>query len=242
MLEDSRIDDAAGHRLRCRLELLAQGVYPTGVACHGGLHAETEIETSLAQRPQGGVCGHRVHRCQSICAHAVACRQFRRANQTHRVGVVVAGSQQQWLSQGFGVAKIGGPPVTPRTTFQSASISKPVTALAVLRLAQSGKVNVDADVNGYLTSWKLPANEWTAQQPVTLRRRLTHSAGVVVSGFPGYEAGKRVPTLVQILNGVAPSNTAPVRVKAIPGKEWKYSGGGYVVVQQLLECDHDQRQ
>jgi CubicO group peptidase (beta-lactamase class C family) len=40
--------------------------------------------------------------------------------------------------------------------FQAASISKPVTTLAVLHLAHEGKLSLDTDVNHYLTSWKLP--------------------------------------------------------------------------------------
>jgi CubicO group peptidase (beta-lactamase class C family) len=135
----------------------------------------------------------------------------------------------------FGVTKLGGRPATPHTLFQAASISKPITALAVLHLAQLGKVDLDADVNGYLKSWKLPSNEFTARHPVTLRELLTHTAGITVHGFPGYAANEPLPTLVQVLNGVAPSNTAPIRVDTIPGTGWRYSGGGYVIVQQVLE-------
>jgi CubicO group peptidase (beta-lactamase class C family) len=110
-----------------------------------------------------------------------------------------------------------------------------VTALAVLRLVQSGKLDLDADVNQYLKTWKVPENEFTAKKKVTLRELLTHTAGTTVHGFPGYAAGAPVPTLVQVLNGEKPANTPAIRVDTVPGTNWRYSGGGYVIIQQLLE-------
>jgi CubicO group peptidase (beta-lactamase class C family) len=68
---------------------------------------------------------------------------------------VIHGGKLEW-ARGFGVTKIGGPPVTPETLFQAASISKPVTTLAVLSLVQSGKLDLDTDVNQYLKTWKVP--------------------------------------------------------------------------------------
>ncbi len=124
---------------------------------------------------------------------------------------------------------------TPDTLFQAASISKPVAALAVLRLAQSGKLDLDADVNRYLKTWKVPANDFTTQRAVTLQELLSHTAGMTVHGFPGYEAGARVPTVTQILNGEKPANTSAIRVDTLPGSIWRYSGGGYVVAQLVLE-------
>ncbi len=140
----------------------------------------------------------------------------------------------EW-TRGFGVTKIGGPPVTPDTLFQAASISKPVAAMAVLRLVQSGKLNLDTDVNQYLKTWKVPANNFTEHKKVTLRELVTHTAGLTVHGFAGYASDAPVPTLVQVLNGEKPANSAPIRVDTEPGTIWRYSGGGYVIAQQLLE-------
>jgi CubicO group peptidase (beta-lactamase class C family) len=140
----------------------------------------------------------------------------------------------EW-ARGFGVTKIGGPPVTPDTLFQAASISKPVAAMAVLRLVQSGKLNLDTDVNQYLKTWKVPANNFTEHKKVTLRELVTHTAGLTVHGFAGYASDAAVPTLVQVLNGEEPANSAPIRVDTEPGTIWRYSGGGYVIAQQLLE-------
>jgi CubicO group peptidase (beta-lactamase class C family) len=133
------------------------------------------------------------------------------------------------------VTEIGGPPVTPDTLFQAGSISKPVSAMAALHLVESGKINLDTDVNQYLRSWKVPANSFTEQSKVTLRRLLSHTAGTTIHGFPGYPSGEPVPTLVQVLNGEKPSYTLAIVVDTEPGKTFRYSGGGYVIMQQLLE-------
>ena len=146
---------------------------------------------------------------------------------------VIREGKIEW-ARGFGVTKIGGPSVTPETLFQAASISKPVAALAVLRLAQSGKLSLDGDVNQYLKSWKVPENGFP-ETKVTLRGLLTHTAGTTVHGFAGYASDAAVPTLVQVLNGEKPANSGTIRVDTRPGTIWRYSGGGYTVAQQLLQ-------
>ncbi|HKG96001.1 MAG TPA: serine hydrolase domain-containing protein, partial [Gemmatimonadaceae bacterium] len=118
--------------------------------------------------------------------------------------------------------------------FQAASISKPVAATAMLRLVERGALALDADVNRYLASWRVPETALTATEKVTLRRLASHTAGLTVHGFPGYPAGDPLPTPVQVLNGDPPANTEPVRVDAVPGTTCRYSGGGTVVMQQLL--------
>lgn len=125
-------------------------------------------------------------------------------------------------------------PVTPDTLFQAASISKPVAALAALRLVQDGKLSLDEDVNLKLKTWKVPENEFTKTEKVTIRRILSHSAGLTVHGFPGYASDAPIPTAVQVLNGEKPANTDPIRVDVVPGTLWRYSGGGFVVLQTLL--------
>ena len=125
-------------------------------------------------------------------------------------------------------------PVTSETLFQAASISKPISTLAMLRLVQDGKLNLDENVNVKLKSWKVPDNEFTKEQEVTLRRIVSHSAGLTVSGFGGYRPNEPSPTIVQILDGQTPANSKAVRVDTIPGSKWRYSGGGYTVMQLLL--------
>jgi CubicO group peptidase (beta-lactamase class C family) len=112
----------------------------------------------------------------------------------------------------YGVREVGRPdPVTLDTTFQAGSVSKPVTALAAMRAVEKGRVTLDQNVNDELTSWRVPDNDFTRDQKVTLRRLLSHSAGLSVHGFPGYAVGAPLPTLLQVLNGEKPANTAPVR-------------------------------
>lgn len=138
-------------------------------------------------------------------------------------------------AQGYGVTEKGGKtPVTTSTLFQAGSVSKPVAALGALHLVEQGKLTLDDDVNAKLATWKVPDNALTAENKVTLRRLLSHSAGLTVHGFPGYAVGAPVPTVVQVLNGEPPANTAPVRVDIAPGSQLRYSGGGFTVMQQLV--------
>ncbi|MEJ2078041.1 MAG: serine hydrolase [Acidobacteriota bacterium] len=148
--------------------------------------------------------------------------------------VVIHSGAIDW-AKGYGVRKAGeGAAVDRDTLFQAASISKPVTAAGALRLVESGVLQLDQDVNEALRSWKVPENDWTGKSPVTLRRLLSHSAGMTVHGFPGYGEGAALPTLIEILNGEGPANTNPIRVDIEPGRQFRYSGGGYTVVQQLM--------
>lgn len=147
---------------------------------------------------------------------------------------VIRGGKVDW-ARGYGVLRAGGAEaVDTGTLFQAASISKPVTAAGALRLVNAGVLDLDEDVNRELRSWKLPENDWTTRTPVTLRQLLSHSAGTTVPGFPGYAEGEALPTLVQVLDGEPPANTAPIRVDIEPGTQLRYSGGGYTVVQQLM--------
>lgn len=120
----------------------------------------------------------------------------------------------------------GGP---PGLLFQAGSISKPVTALAVLELAARGQADLDADVNEQLISWQLPGGG-----PISLRQLLGHTAGTGVRFFPGYRQDATVPGLRQVLDGVAPSATPAVRADAAGHGRFRYSGGGYAVIQQLI--------
>lgn len=147
---------------------------------------------------------------------------------------VIQNGRIAW-ARGFGVKEAGKTdPVTPTTLFQAASISKPVAATAMLRLVERGTLNLDTNVNTYLKSWKVPDNKFTTTEKVTLRRIVSHTAGLTVHGFPGYATTDPIPTVVQVLDGVKPANTDPVRVDTTPGAIERYSGGGTTIMQQLL--------
>ena len=147
---------------------------------------------------------------------------------------VINGGRIEW-AKAYGYADVESQrPATTATLFQAASISKPVAAMGALRLVEEGRLALDDDVNLKLRSWKLPANELTAKQPVTLRLLMNHAGGTTVHGFPGYAPGKPVPTVPQLLDGAKPANTAAVRVDLQPGTRWRYSGGGTTIMQLLM--------
>jgi CubicO group peptidase (beta-lactamase class C family)/predicted transcriptional regulator YdeE len=140
-------------------------------------------------------------------------------------------------AKAFGVVGGGNATrVTTRTLFQAGSISKPVAAAAALYLVEHGKLSLDEDVNQKLKTWKVPENDFTKSEKVTLRRLMSHTGGLTVHGFPGYDVDAPLPTLVQVLNGEKPANTDPIRVDLLPGTKSRYSGGG-VTIEQLLMMD-----
>lgn len=154
-------------------------------------------------------------------------------------GVSIAflnGGKIAW-AKGYGYTSADGVrPVDEHTLFQAASISKPLAALAALALVEEGMVDLDEDVNLYLKDWKLEENIFTLEEKVTLRRILSHSAGLTVHGFAGYASDEEVPDLIQVLNGEDPANSDRIYPDTIPGVQYSYSGGGYTVMQQML-CD-----
>lgn len=155
----------------------------------------------------------------------------------HRVpGVSVAvirNGKIDW-ARGFGLADVEtGRAVTPQTLFQAASISKPVAAAAALSMVRDGLLDLDEDVNLKLKRWKLPTNEFTEKQPVTLRQLLSHTGGINVLGLPGYARDAKLPGTIDIMEGRG--KTDPVRVEGHPGTHWRYSDGGYVIVGMLME-------
>lgn len=139
----------------------------------------------------------------------------------------------EW-AKGYGEAEAGGRAVGKETIFQTGSLGKTVTAVTVLALVDRGVLKLDRDVNDYLVSWHLPDTSVAEGEPVTLERILNHSAGLTVHGFGGYDQDDSIPTLQQILNGEPPCNSGSVRIGWKPGSEWRYSGGGYIVAQQII--------
>ena len=190
-----------------------------------------EVEQHI-QHVTSGLIGPVVLNGQEHATHSLADR-MKELNVPGVSIAVIHNGKIEW-GRGFGVRSIGGAPVNAETLFQAGSISKPLAAMACLRLVQQGKLSLDADVNTYLTSWKLPSDPVQQGKPVTLRELLTHTGGTTVHGFPGYASNEPVPTLVQVLNGEKPANTPPIRSEAAPGARWNYSGGGYTIMQQAL--------
>lgn len=148
---------------------------------------------------------------------------------------VIADGKLAW-SAGYGLRKAGEPgAVSSKTLFQATSLSKPVAAAAALVLVQEGRLSLDAGVNARLQAWKIPASDQGDSDAVTLRELLSHTSGLGLHGFPGYAVDVSLPSLVQILEGKVPANSPPVVLAQAPGAGYRYSGGGYQVMQLLLE-------
>jgi CubicO group peptidase (beta-lactamase class C family) len=154
------------------------------------------------------------------------------------IAMVVDG-EIEW-AKGYGMADVADMRhVDEYTMFLAGSISKPVSTIRALQLVELGALSLDENVNDYLTSWQLPDNQYTQFEKVTLRRIMNHTAGLTIWGFPGYDKGDVVPSVVEVLDGLG--NTGPVRVYKEPGESWQYSGGGYTIMQ-LMITDTENRQ
>lgn len=144
----------------------------------------------------------------------------------------VSDGKIEW-ARAYGMADVtDNTEMTPDTLLLAGSISKPVAAVRALQMVESGAFALDENVNDYLVSWKVPDNEFTATEKVTLRRILNHTAGLTVWGFPGYDKGDDIPSVVNVLDGKG--NTDAVRVYKQPGEGWQYSGGGYTIMQLMI--------
>ena len=146
---------------------------------------------------------------------------------------VVENGKIKW-AKGYGIANTNtGLKVNENTMFQAGSISKPLFALSALQLVEKGILSLDEDVNEYLENWQIPKSDFTKDEKITIRRLLTHTAGVTVHGFPGYKQTDRFPSIEQVLNGEG--NTPKIFVDTIPGSIWRYSGGGYTIMEKIVE-------
>ncbi len=152
----------------------------------------------------------------------------------HVPGVSVAVINNGELDFAAGYGSTGDQAVTLHTLFQAASVSKPVSAM---KAVAEGKISLDEDIRPHLKSWKIPSDKFS-DHPVTLRQLLSHIAGFNVWGFDGY-ADHSPKTIKEVLDGGETINHEPVEIITEPGKEWNYSGGGYSVMQLLLEDLND---
>jgi len=147
---------------------------------------------------------------------------------------VINDGRLEW-ARGYGVKVIGGMPVDTATLFLAGHIGQGVAAVAALGLVEGGSIGLDQNVNDRLAAWRVPDNEFTANEKVTLRRILSHTSGLSVPALLGYSTEEVLPTMEQILDGISPATNQPIRVLDPPGSRQRYSVGGYVVLQQLLQ-------
>ncbi|HZN18125.1 MAG TPA: serine hydrolase domain-containing protein [Micromonosporaceae bacterium] len=163
---------------------------------------------------------------------------------------VVQGNQVAW-STGYGWLEAGQPHAAhPESAFQAASVSKAVASVGVMRLLQTQALPLDADIRPTL-NWPLGARWCVAPAAVpTIDQVLAHRGGVIGrgsttpanvcagfdpggGGFSGYGPLDPVPTLLQVMNGQG--NSPRVELTTNPGAEFHYSGGGFVLLQRMVE-------
>ena len=136
------------------------------------------------------------------------------------------------VERAYGEADAAGTRATTRTLFNVASLSKPVTALGILRLAAEGSIELHAPVGNFLRGWSLPPSDFD-QNDATILRVLAHSGGLSLAGWPGFGPADELPSLVEVLSGS--DAREGVVVEYPPGSESRYSGGGYALLQMLIE-------
>ena len=148
---------------------------------------------------------------------------------------VIKDHQIEW-AKGYGYTdSLQTNPIITSTVFQAASISKSLNSMALVKLAQEGKIDLDADINNYLKRWKFPYDSLSNGQVITTKNLLNHSGGLSISGFPGYATSDSIPSIIDILNGTGPANTAAVPSIFEPNKRVSYSGGGTTISQLMVE-------
>lgn len=157
------------------------------------------------------------------------------ANQSKGNFAIVLLHNGQVVESAFGSH---GQTVDSNSLFQVGSLSKWLTAWGVMSLADQRRIDLDAPVSRYLSRWRLLPSEFD-NEDVTVRRLLSHSAGLTDGlGFAGFAPGEKVPTIEEELTKATdalPGRSGVTRVGAAPGTNWRYSGGGYLILQLLIE-------
>ncbi len=125
--------------------------------------------------------------------------------------------------------------VDTQTLFEAASATKTVVTVVALHLVEKGLLDLDANVNVYLKDWKIPDNEFTKVEHVTLKRLLTHTAGVNrPESMYSYQEDS-IPTLLNVLKGECPAKNDPVTIEFVPGTKHQYSNLGFDIIQKIME-------
>ena len=150
---------------------------------------------------------------------------------------LIQNGELAWASGYGAVAAASQQAVTVNTLFQAASIAKPVTAFAVMRMQQQRLIDINASIDIYLTSLTLAKGEQTPEAVVSFKNLLDHSSGLTAGGYMGYEKGAAIPSDRQTFNGEAPANTKATSVETTPGTVVSYSGAGYTLAEIAL-TDH----
>lgn len=148
---------------------------------------------------------------------------------------VIKNNEIDW-SQAYGTLKIGSDKATScQTLFQAASLSKPVTMMAMMRMHEAGKIDLDKNIEDYLESYKLPEGKQTTENPVTLRNILNHTSGITPGGYVGYKQSEGIPSDLEILAASGITNSPAIEVVNTPGEQLMYSGGAYTLAELAIQ-------
>ncbi len=168
--------------------------------------------------------------------HQQTIAQRMQQHQVPGMSIAIIENNQIIWTKGFGLKQVGSKDqVDTNTVFSVGSVSKVAAAVATLRLVAQQKLELDKDVNQYLSQWKVPQNRYTRKQAVTLRHLMSHTAGFNVHGFGDFQPGAKLPTTLDTLNGRAPAKHDALEVEFTPGSQFRYSGGGTTVEQLIIE-------
>lgn len=210
-------------------------IFSTLVGCANKLSEDEKKLQELISRIENGLQSNvRIQYGDSV--HIKTYNIEERIKELNIPGVSIAvlyKGELQW-AKGYGFTDTSQTQkITTETLFQAGSISKPIAGTRALQLYEEGIIGLDTNINNYLKRWNVSDNEFTVKEKVTPRRILNHSASLAVRGFPGYSINDTVPDLLGVLKGEG--NTGPIYVYDEPGKKVGYSGGGYTVLQLMLE-------
>ncbi|MDO1500945.1 serine hydrolase domain-containing protein [Winogradskyella maritima] len=159
-----------------------------------------------------------------------------KVHKTPAVSIAVIKNYELDWAKAYGFAdKETQIPATTETLFQAASISKSLNAVGVLRWAETNTIDLNADINTYLKNWTFENRKKANGKTISIANLLSHTAGLSVHGFGGYEVGDALPTTIQILDGKKPTNTKKIKSLFEPNTKFKYSGGGTTITQLILE-------
>ncbi|EDP69748.1 beta-lactamase [Flavobacteriales bacterium ALC-1] len=211
------------------------------VSCQGQKNSKNKALVDRISRIENGLQSNlRIKYGDSVSIQYYNIEDRMKELNIHGLSIAVLNNGVIEWARGYGMADtIQNKKVSTKTLFQAGSVSKPIAATRALQLVEEGRLNLDSNVNDFLRSWKIPENEFTTKEKVTLRRLLNHSAGLTVHGFPGYSNKDAVPSVIDVLEGKG--NTDSVRVFRVPGEKVGYSGGGYTVMQ-LMVSDLEQNE
>lgn len=224
-----------------RTLIIAITVLLTIISC-SSQKADLKLEQKI-QRIENGLVelsspslSEQIQAASAEASKKVALSQRMTHYQVPGISIAVINDYKIEWTKGYGFIKTGSDsPVTPETLFEAASTTKLLGSVIALRLVEQGQLKLDEDVNQHLKSWKIPENEFTQEQKVTLRRLMTHQSGLnrPDGGFSEEEGS--VPSLLQVLKGEAPAKNQAAVVEYVPGSRHQYSNFGYLVIQLLLE-------